>query len=98
MAATKITYTGVDGITVDASGNVALPAGSITLAAGSLTLTAGSVNAPAGSVTVSSLVLGTWTISDSGGKLIFDNGTTQMSLSATGALITVGDQTAIGTP
>lgn len=51
-----------------------------------------------GAESFSSITLGTWTISDSAGKLIFDNGSTRFSISAAGAIIAGGDITAFGTP
>jgi hypothetical protein len=51
-----------------------------------------------GAVTAPSITLGTWTISDVGGKLVFNNGAARFSISAAGAVIADGDVTAEGTP
>lgn len=42
--------------------------------------------------------IGTWTISDVGGKLVFSNGSSRFSVSATGAVIAGDNITAFGTP
>lgn len=45
-----------------------------------------------------SITLGTWTITDSAGKLTFSNGSVQFSLDASGNIVAAGDVTASGTP
>ena len=53
---------------------------------------------PSDAASLTSITLGTWTISDSAGKLIFSNGSTRFSISAAGAIIAGDDITAFGTP
>lgn len=60
--------------------------------------TADSAVQPNDAATLASITLGTWTISDSAGKLIFSNGSTRFSISAAGAIIAGDDITAFGTP
>lgn len=49
-------------------------------------------------VTATSIALGTWTITDSAGKLTFSNGASRFSISSTGAVFASGNVTAFGAP
>lgn len=51
-----------------------------------------------GNLTVSQITIGPWTFSNNAGTLEFNNGSTRMSLSSTGALVVDDDITAFGTP
>jgi hypothetical protein len=51
-----------------------------------------------GNVTAPTLTIGSWEITDDGGKLTFDNGSTRFSIDASGNVTADGDVTANGTP
>jgi hypothetical protein len=50
----------------------------------------------AGTVTATSVKVGSWTVTDTGGELMFNNGTNRMKLDASGNLTVTGDITAFG--
>jgi hypothetical protein len=49
-----------------------------------------------GTVTATSVKVGSWTVTDTGGELMFNNGTNRMKLDASGNLTVTGDITAFG--
>lgn len=57
-----------------------------------------SINVSFLQTTVTSLVIGSWTISEVGGKLMFNNGTNRVSISAAGVITADGDVVSEGTP
>lgn len=49
-----------------------------------------------GTMTATSVNVGSWTVTDTGGELMFNNGTNRMKLDASGNLTVTGDITAFG--
>jgi hypothetical protein len=47
-------------------------------------------------MTATSVNVGSWTVTDTGGELMFNNGTNRMKLDASGNLTVTGDITAFG--